>query len=157
MVNATETTSVTVNANKLRYSLTYDVLGTMRRGALELQRADKRADGTWMDDPTPGSRRSVPMPAGVDMGPLLALLPAIMGVDITGDVRLQLRGSLSPAGVLDVMIVVQFLAPAGWEVRTIPSLNAWLPGHMQHAQAIGDVWATMDTRIDTANLAEGWL
>ena len=157
MVNATETTSVTVNANRIRYSLFYDVLGTMRRGFLELQRADKRADGTWMDDPTPGSYRSVPMPAGVDMGPLLALLPTIMGVDITGDVRLQLRGSLSVVGVLDVMIVVQFLSPAGWKVQAIPSLNAWLPGHMQHAQTIGDVWATMDTQIDTANLAEGWL
>ena len=165
-IDATTVTPVTVNPTNVRYSLNVDKFGTVSHGLLRLQRSENRTDGTWMDDPHPGSQKSVPLPtddttaaawAGIE-----ALLPSILsklGVTATyTGYRLQLLGGLSLTGVLDVTVVVQLLLTGGgWRCATVPSLNAFLTANTDISASVMLAWAALDAAINAANAGEKWL
>jgi len=159
-ISAVNVESVTVNPSKVRYSLTLDHLGNSSRGSLQLQRSDHRKDGTWMDDPKVNSRKTVPLPRGPAVDGIVALLPALLSrlgvTDPFTDYRLQLRGRLSAAGVLNVTIVVQVFT-AQWVVKTIPNLAAFLEANPDIAPEVLTAWDTLDSAIDAANQREQWL
>lgn len=157
--------AITIKPDKLRYSLEIDHLGKSRREHLTVQRADKRADGTWIDDPRPGARQIVDLP---NDGPtksavkgLMDLLPTILvkvGVsDPITDARLRLSGSLSLTGVLDVMVIAQVRTGDEWTAKVIPSLNSFVSANAELAAPIATAWAAMDDAIERANAKEEWI
>jgi hypothetical protein len=159
-VNAIAGESVAVNPTKVRYSFSLDHLGGVTRGQLRLQRSDKRQDGTWMDDPHVGSCKTVSMIAGPAVDGIVALLPVLLpmlGVsDNYTDYRLQTRGNLSTAGVLDVSLVIQVRTTA-WIAKTVPSLNAFLTSNPAIAAQVLIAWDNLDAAINAANQEEKWL
>lgn len=161
-VEATQDTDpVTITPTAVRYSLTLDVFGGNKRGWLDLQRSDRRQDGTWIDDPRQSARKRVILPIGPAVDGLLALLPTILAkIGVTAsytDVRLQLRGSLNAAGVLDVLIVVQVRIGQQWIAKVIPSLTAFLTANQDIAMQVMGAWAALDGEIDAANAQNGWV
>ena len=159
-VDAVNVETVTVNPAKVRYSFTLDHLGGSTRGLLMLQRSDKRDDGTWMDDPHPDSRKTVPMIIGSAVDGIAVLLPVLLpllGVtDSYTDYRLQARGNLSAAGVLDVSLVIQ-VRTTSWIAKVIPSLTAFLTANPAIATQVLTAWSALDLAIDAANQKEQWL
>lgn len=161
-VEATQNTDpVIITPTSVRYSLTLDVLGGNKRGWLELQRSDKRQDGTWLDDPRMGARKRVPLPIGAAVDGLLALLPTLLAklgvTDAYTDTRLQLRGSLNAAGVLDVLVIAQVRTCQQWVAKVIPSLTAFLATNQDIAAQVMGAWAALDAEINAANAQEGWV
>ena len=164
-INATTVEQITVNPINVRYSLNVDKINNNVRGTLRLQRSEKREDGTWMDDPHQGSRKSIALPtdtatqtawAGIE-----ALLPSILAklnitITFTG-YRLQLLGKLSTVGVLDVTIIMQLLTATGWKSAIIPSLNTFLAENTDLIVSVSTAWDALDTAINTANIVERWL
>jgi hypothetical protein len=159
-VDAVVGESVTVNPTKVRYSFSLDHLGGTTRGQLCLQRSDKREDGTWMDDPHVGSRKTVPMIIGPAVDGIVALLPVLLpmlGVsDTYTDFRLRAQGNLSVTGVLDVSLVIQVRINA-WIAKTIPSLGAFLTVNPTMAAQVLTAWGNLDAAINAANQEEKWL
>jgi hypothetical protein len=163
-VNATNVEQVAVNPNRVRYSLSLDCLGAAPKGFLFLQRSEKRADGTWMDDPRPASSRIVPIPATDAMtaalAGLAALLPSVLAAagfaEPFTQYRLRLKGRLSASGVLDVAVVAEVMTTA-WRIRAIPSLNALLAANTGLAAAVALAWEALDAAINAANAEEKWL
>jgi len=162
-IEATDVTQVTVNPTSIRYSLNVDKFTDVSRGRLQLQRSEKRQDGTWMDDPHPGSSKSVPIPDSCNAAWLgvEAVLPSILtriGVtDAYNGYRLQLLGSLSAAGVLDVIVVVQLMTAGGWKCASVPSLTAFLTANQDLAIQILTAWDGLDAAINAANAESRWL
>jgi hypothetical protein len=159
-INAVAGEVVTVNPTKVRYSFSLDHLGVSTRGQLMLQRSEKREDGTWMDDPHTNSRKIVPMVSGDAVDGLVALLPVLLpllGVSESyADYRLQARGNLSTAGVLDVCLVIQ-VRTTSWIAKVIPSLTAFLTANPAIANQVLTAWSALDLAIDAANQKEKWL
>jgi hypothetical protein len=159
-VDAINMESVTVNPTKVRYSFTLDHLGTSTRGQLMLQRSDKRDDGTWMDDPHANSQKIVPMVTDPAVDGIVALLPVLLPLlgisDAYTDYRLQARGNLSAAGVLDVFLVIQ-VRTTSWIAKVIPSLTAFLTANPAIATQVLTAWSALDLAIDAANAQEKWL
>ena len=159
-INAVAGEAVTVDPTKVRYSFTLDHLGGSTRGLLMLQRSDKRDDGTWMDDPHPDSRKTVPMIIGSAVDGIAVLLPVLLpllGVtDSYTDYRLQSRGGLSKDGVLDVSITLQ-VRTTSWIAKVIPSLTAFLTANPAIATQVLTAWNDLDTAINAANQEEKWL
>ena len=159
-INAVAGEVVTVNPTKVRYSFSLDHLGVSTRGQLMLQRSEKRDDGTWMDDPHPDSRKTVPMIIGSAVDGIAVLLPVLLpllGVtDSYTDYRLQARGNLSAAGVLDVSLVIQ-VRTTSWIAKVIPSLTAFLTANPAIATQVLTAWSALDLAIDAANQKEKWL
>ena len=159
-INAVAGEAITVDPTKVRYSFSLDHLGVSTRGQLMLQRSDKRDDGTWMDDPHPDSRKTVPMIIGSAVDGIVTLLPVLLpllGVtDSYTDYRLQARGNLSAAGVLDVSLVIQ-VRTTSWIAKVIPSLTAFLTANPAIATQVLTAWSALDLAIDAANQKEKWL
>jgi hypothetical protein len=163
-VSATNVEPVAVAANRVRYGLSLDWLGTGRKGFLFVQRSEQRADGTWIDDPRPASSKTVPMPTTGAMTTavdgLAALLPPVLAALGVSDpftrYRLSVRGRLSAAGALDVAIVAQVFTTA-WQVKTIPSLAAFVAAQPALAAPVASAWDALDAAINAANAEERWL
>jgi hypothetical protein len=123
-IQATKTTNLTINANHLRYSL--NVRGEINPHTRELvpqifltcQRAEKRPDGTWVDDPTAGSSGSLCLTLqefcqnNPELAPSLAMIwQGLSGLveqgalpQATRDALLaNLNASGLPAGIIDVI------------------------------------------------------
>ena len=165
-VNATIIESVTVNPANVRYSVNVDKFGDSHRGTLQLQRSEKRSDGTWMDDPHPDSRAIVSMPSDdatvAAWGQIETLLPLILSklgiAKSYGGYRLQLLGAIDSGGILDVVVVVQLmLTMGGWQSASIPSLNAFLSENADVADSVLSAWASLDSAINAANATARWL
>ena len=164
-VNATIGTSLALNPSKVRYSLFQRSEAGSIAGNLTLQRSDKREDGTWIDDPRPGSVHALRLPAddaGITaaIAGVVALLPSIMArlnrTDAFTDYNVTLQGRLSPTGVLDVMVVVRFMTD-DWQTLVVPSLNTFLAENMDLAASVLTAWAALDAAIDAANATAKWL
>jgi hypothetical protein len=113
-----------------------------------------------MDDPHPDSRKTVPMIIGSAVDGIAVLLPVLLpllGVtDSYTDYRLQARGNLSAAGVLDVSLVIQ-VRTTSWIAKVIPSLTAFLTANPAIATQVLTAWSALDLAIDAANQKEKWL
>lgn len=152
-VQATIREPLSMTPSMIRYSFS---LASNAKGSLNLQRAEKLGDGTWIDDPRPEARKTVPMPdeAAAIIAPLL---PVVLGVTTTvSEYRLQCQSRLSNTGSLDVLLMIQ--ANIGsWISRLIPSLTVFLSQNPNLAQTIGAAWDELDAVIGAANAKEGWL
>ena len=151
-VASTDCVPVTVSPSSVRYSLSMDNFGNVRRGFLSLQRAEKRDDGTWMDDPQQGSRTRVSFPPDADTAEAWSgienLLPSILqkvnGPLAYSGYRIQLLGSLDSNGILDIVVQMQLLTTTGWQCVCVPSLNAFLAENADFASSILLAWASQD-------------
>jgi hypothetical protein len=165
-INAVNVTEVTVNPVNVRYSLALDSLGSSRRGSFALQRAEKRENGTWIDDPAIDSKKTVPIPTTTAMNAavdgVVALLPSLLAaLGVTESIsqyKLRITGQLLTGGVLDENIVIQFIdSTKSVRVKTIPSLMAFLAAHPTLIEPVLTAWDSLDTAINTANATEEWL
>ena len=166
-IDATTPTAISVNAQNVRYSLLLDSMGSGFTGSLIAQRSQHNADGTWLDDPSVGSRAMVPLPtssaAAAAYQSLAALLPALLGklghsVATVDRFRIRVFGELQVGGVLDVRLTIQAWC-GGSTVGSIPSLNAFLTNQANAdiAPQIVAVWNALDAAINADNAERRWL
>ena len=162
-INATNVNEVTVNPTNIRYSLTLDQLSS-RTGRLYLQRSQKREDGTWIDDPSVGSKKNIPFPTTPEMTSaidgIVALLPSLLATfdvtDIVTQYRLRITGNLLVGGILDESVIIQFYT-SKVQVKMIPSLTTFLNNNPDLAMPVLTAWDALDTVINNMNATEKWL
>ena len=153
---------MTVTPNRVRYSLDIERIGNRTRCVgTKLQRSEKLEDGTWIDDPRPGSSVGpVEIPVGPAVAGLIALLPTILSrLGISGELgqfRMHLRDRLDN-GVLDVAMHAQAELGGCWINKRMPSINAFVMANLDLAESINAAWMAMDGEIAAANTANGWL
>ncbi len=164
-VSAKNPKTLTIAAAQIRYSMQLDLIGGRIGGQLDLQRSQRREDGTWLDDPQTGARKRAPLPddkaTQAAVTKLLAVVPSFLGpLGVEGqikDVRLRLRGNLAADGKLVVSVSVQANTAGGWQIKQIPDLTKFLSANPSLAQPVLSAWDALDAAIDAANSQEGWL
>lgn len=159
-VDATSNTdALTVNPTKIRYGLNLSVEPGKTFASLMLQRSDKRKDETWLDDPRPDSRKSVPVPEDLDLSVITAIVPTLaekLGLADYSKYRVTLQSKLDNAGVLDVQITMQALTSKGWRAGA-SGLTALLTANPDIAATVMGAWAALDKAVNAANAANKWL
>jgi hypothetical protein len=156
---------LTITPNSLRYSMELDYLRGNMSGTALLQRAQHNADGTWIDDPRPGSSLRVAFPTDAGMTAaiqgLLAIIPGVLqvlGIDGTiSDTRLHIRSKVNESSVLVVSLVVQARCNNAWTLRFIPDVIAFVTANPTLAPSVLAAWDAMDVALNTANQANQWL
>lgn len=162
-VNATSNTgSITLNPNKLRYGLFLTVKNGAVTGDIALRRSDKRQDDTWLDDPRPDSAVRVPVPQNLDLTGLKALVPILaQRSGITApftNYGLTINSILGPDSKLIVRVRLQAETTKGPQ-SVATTLNEFLskPANQDVAAQFISTWDAVDAAVDAANAVAQWL
>lgn len=152
---------LTITPSNVRYSLYLERIADRRRCVADLQRSQRRENGTWVDDPRPSSRATVDLPWGDAVNGLVAVLPSVLErLGLAGELtqyRLRLRGFLTDAGIVDVALHAQVEIGGSWANRRLPSLNMFLAANLDLVPSVMGAWGTLDAAIDAANATEKWV
>jgi hypothetical protein len=167
MISATKTKRITITPNAVRYGVVADRLDGKWKGKIDLQRAQRKDPGLWVDDPRADAKASVAIPDSCyqALDGLLTVLPDIIAAEMpnitlksVSDVRLRLKSLIQPDATLDVSITVQVrITGDQWIAHQIPSLSAVLAANQSLADGVTKAWATLDEALDAANAAEEWV